>query len=150
MISLIKVFIIISLANLIKNINPMKARVTILFMRTLIFSLIFATKGSCWVPIIFYLLFMGGILMMFMILSSLAPNEQSKKMKVSLLRLALIFTIISIEQEMTRESTQLIIKQRVIRAPVIILRTFIIIIYFFSFLAILSEQKICMRSTICH
>lgn len=138
----------IMLAGLMLNIsNPVKMRVVALFLGRII--LLMATKitGLIWINLVLFLLFMGGILVVFIIISSVAPNEAPIKIKKFTLAPILLTTIylvgrISLEQTGRVDQVKSILVERKFLTGIIL----IISIYFFLFINILSRKEISMRT----
>ena len=63
--------------------NLLKLSLTLLMVSSLIFFRIALICGSTWMPTIFFLLFMGGILVLFILISSILPNERMNKSYLS-------------------------------------------------------------------
>lgn len=79
-----------------KSSNPVKTRVAILALRITIFFQMRATTGASWIPILITILFIGGIIIMFIILSAVLPNEKRMRVK-SFFVLTLALTITTLE-----------------------------------------------------
>lgn len=75
--SILTIFLIIAS----KSANPVKTSLAILGVRVFIFLQMRILSGTSWVPVLMVLLFMGGIIIMFIILSSVLPNEKRIKVK---------------------------------------------------------------------
>ena len=58
--------------------NPVKMKIRLIAARFFIFFLIKNITSRSWLPFIFAILYLGGILIMFMILSSFLPNRKIK------------------------------------------------------------------------
>lgn len=151
MVRILNFMVLMIAANLIKTKNPIKIRIFLTLIRIALFSFLSLNKGSCWISIIFYILFIGGILVIFIILSSLSPNESSLKIKTSrtILIILALMKIQAIKMQPI-EIIQALIKNSLRNWPIIIIVRSLIIIFFFSFLMILSREKTSIRSTICH
>lgn len=68
--------------KIIKNLetnNPVNLSINLIILRTCLIFEIYVMKRERWFPILFYILFLGGILVIFLILSSVSPNEKPKK-----------------------------------------------------------------------
>lgn len=81
MITILKALFIILLMKLITCNNPVKIRLMLTTISFIIIVIIKEMSGMSWIPLILSMLFTGGILIMFIILSSITPNEPIKKNK---------------------------------------------------------------------
>lgn len=150
MITFIKTIIICIRITMLRCLNPIKIRIIIIFIRSFTFILIRNIIGRRWFPLIFYILFLGGILIIFIVLSSLIPNEKSIKNKLSwttILILALITTAIHLPltNNFRRQLKWFI--QSTYNLYIIIL---LILLYFIRFIYLLSQEKITLRSCFCY
>lgn len=135
--------------TIIRTINPIKIRITLVFIRALSFQFIQTQISNSWISLIFILLFIGGILIIFMILSSLLPNEKSLKIKsifICLFIIQLILIVSRITYQIIYTQIKWIIQSRASLEFIIILIT----IYFISFVYILSKNEQTIRSKLCH
>lgn len=131
--------------------NPIKLRVALILYRAIIFLIIIIKTGAKWFPILYFLLFIGGILIIFIVLSSIIPNEKPGKSKITYPAVFTFFVlgrifynnipfiIQSTERIKTLLSTSIIIP---------ILRI-IIILYFFLSIEMLKRVKLPIRTVSC-
>lgn len=132
--------------------NPIKTRFLILGIRFLIFVSLKLQKGEVWFPLIFFLLFTGGILIMFMILSSISPNEKSYKMKISKFAIIVIIlvSVIPRMKEFPRR-TNIPQTKRILTSGVFYqIITIVILLYFFSSININKREGYSIRSFQCY
>lgn len=130
------------------TLNPVKISFALFLIRTLFLTRASLTTGHTWAPLIFYMLFTGGILVIFIILSSNMPNEKVMKVKVYPLAVIVIISApIAIITE--RISTPILIKLMPQNARTIPILSIIVLIYFFSFIKFLKEFKSPIRTTVC-
>lgn len=149
MITLVKLLIVYFTLKLYSRTNPIKIALNLLYIRIIIFFLMTLSTGSTWYPYIISILFIGGILIIFLVLSAIIPNEKDGKDK-KVTGYALILAIISLY---ARRSTNI---DLVIPANKWLLSswsTFIIIIfvllpYFFSITFLIWGGKTSMRSLV--
>lgn len=131
--------------------NPVKAGIIILWLRTLIFLLTNLAGGSAWFRSLTFLIFTGGILIMFIVLSRFHPNETPQKINyknitIIILGASLLPSSIRGIIDVSLERSRKIIYQRRRTAFII---TMLVILYFSIFLKILGSKKNSMRITIC-
>lgn len=146
MITIVKLIIFINRIAIIGTKNPVKISLFIITLRALIFYIIKILISRSWFSIIFFLIFIGGILIVFLILSSLRPNEKSIKLKLNLIFLSIVPLIILISSISRIEIKTTIIKWTIQSRYNIEIIILIILIYFFSFIIIIASKKITLRS----
>lgn len=136
--------LVLWLATLPSTKNPVKIRVSLLIWSALIFSYIVVTGGSTWFPLILTLLFTGGILVIFIILSTFDPNTKAGKVKdASSLKIVIAGAICSImlpqrgvEWEL-QESAKIFFREAVTS----VVLTALILTYFSVFLNLIRKEK---------
>lgn len=75
--------------------NPVKLRIILICLSITLFFMMSLKTGQVWFPTLIFLIFIGGILMIFMILSSVLPNEKPGKTKIKvIIRLILVLWMI--------------------------------------------------------
>lgn len=123
--------------------------ILIMFISLIIFNTLWSFSGYTWFPLILALLFVGGILVIFMVISSLFPNsknflQQLGRFKIfSFISLSIFFlfyfpfTIFSFEC--------FSIKTIILRGGNFLSLGFIILCYFFCFLYFISKDKVSLR-----
>lgn len=138
------------LIAIIKSINPVKIRIILIMLRNFLFLNLFLKRRISWFPTIFLIIFTGGILMIFIIVSSIIPNQKPIKFKISMTVLIARSIIALIEMKNTKELTTTFrsLKWNMERIFYIARLTSLIILYFFTFIRILSIEKRSMRSII--
>lgn len=145
------ILIILSTLIMLFSTNPVKTSITILISAIIRFLLIFLTRRKRWYPIIYFLIFIGGILVLFIILSSILPNEPIKNNKLKFMAILRILSIIiGINIKTENINSRIQIKATLISRSRIYLLVGIILIYFFTFILILSKEKEVLRSFECH
>lgn len=133
------------------NKNPVKIRILLLIIVTILRIFIYKISRRRWFPLIFYMLFLGGILVMFLILSTIIPNEKIKKSKVKIWEIILILRIIPfiIHQIRISNTTHIAYLQNFLqRSYNTIFCTRIIIFYFLIFTVTLAIEKNRLRTRI--
>lgn len=70
--------------------NPVKMGFLLIFFRLLNFFVIFFSSGGSWFPLIFTLLFIGGVMVLFMVISSLFSNEKTDNYSFILISFAFL------------------------------------------------------------
>lgn len=137
-------------SRIFMNKNPVKIAVTILFFSTTVFNLMGIQIGSNWIRIILFLIFTGGILITFIVLSSLMPNI-SFTTSLSNKRFYIIFIILAvlITFNYRINSTRLrSIKEINLIAGNLFFFTTLILGYFFGFLWVVRSLKGSIRTLI--
>lgn len=134
--------------------NPVKISIRLIFLRITIFNSIFLISGIRWFPLIFCLLFIGGILMIFLILSSLIPNEKIKKNKINknMMLISIIIAIL-INLNWKIKINEISWTQRkifLINNLNIATITILILIYFLIFIILNIKEKVSLRIIRCH
>lgn len=130
--------------------NPVKIRIILIILRLTIFFLIYLRSGIVWFPILFSLLFIGGILIIFIILSSILPNE--KRTKIHIMRTIILSNLILFTQHSKIEESLItgkFIKRFLSRNNSFNLLILILILYFFSTITILCKVELPIRSVTC-
>lgn len=134
--------------------NPVKIGFILICTRTLLLYWMAIERGGTWFPLIIYLLFIGGILIIFLILSSLLPNEKSQKNKISLwITLVLIllgfYFAPMLGHPKRIQDSALGIKRAITSRLNIITIGMIILLYFLIFVSIISRNKSPLRINMC-
>lgn len=81
---IIFLILIILLLRTSRTKNPVELRVKLLIMRSLIFVIMHLSSSKRWFPLIYLTLFLGGVLIIFIILSSLLPNKSRGFLKAEI------------------------------------------------------------------
>nr|YP_009228542.1 NADH dehydrogenase subunit 6 [Phyllocoptes taishanensis]ALK03805.1 NADH dehydrogenase subunit 6 [Phyllocoptes taishanensis] len=127
------------------SMGPMKLAVNLLIMSVLLMTLLSMKMGLSWLSLVYVMLFTGGILMMFMILSSFLPNEKSTKLNVSTLALAIPF-MVSIQNLDPSDILPTTTMKWVLEASSTSISLMaIMLLYFVAFLENVSSDKLPMR-----
>lgn len=152
MITIIYLSIYVIIIFLINSLNPVKIRIILILLRSMLFRIFYFNNTSSWFSIIYFIIFIGGIIIIFIILSAIIPNEKNLKTK------KLIFSIISISllpfffthRNLNGES-QILNQMKWFFKSNLIFEVLILIIlrYFLSFIFILSKETSRLRSRIC-
>lgn len=128
--------------------SPVKVSVIILFYASVLFYYIREIHSSSWLAVIFYLLFIGGILIIFMILSSISPNEKTKRGKSKKVAFAFIMAltpIISLYNINLMELSQKI-KYFINANRTVFFSISLIVVYFFFFISMIEREKSPIRT----
>lgn len=150
MISIWKTIFLMAMLIPIWTNNPLKIRIGLVLVRGVIFLIITVTTRTRFFPLVYYILFLGGILMMFIILSSLAPNAKIKKIKMAptIIILLGVLTISAFTSTIkTREG--IMVKQTLSGRRTSIFLFFLVISYFLGFILTLEKENLPMRTLIC-
>lgn len=129
--------------------NPVKIRIVLTILSSGIFLKI-KMNGNSWYPILFFLIFIGGILIMFIILSSVLPNEKSeiKKKVMETIILVLLAGMFDMTWEMRSQTGGR--KAFLQSSNSFFFLTAVIVLYFFLSIKIVSEEEITLRSILCY
>lgn len=130
--------------------NPVKIRIILLVLRIVIFFIIALESGIIWFPVLFALLFIGGILIIFIILSSILPNEKRLKIKIFMMSIPVAIYLSRTSGKIIDIRISAKVSKRFLRSR----HTFyfliiILILYFFCTIRMLCKNEIPMRSCIC-
>lgn len=135
-------------AGLIVNMrNPVKIGMMVITLRALILRSTVKITGEVWIRVVIFLLFMGGILVVFIVVSALAPNENPKKIKkINLLIALIVSSLLSFSGVGTVVKT----RREVIKTSVVsrwFLRMVLILmsLYFFIFLIVINKDRMSLR-----
>lgn len=130
--------------------NPVKLRFILVLLRAMVFLIMNLGTGTRWFPIIFILLFTGGILIIFMILSSILPNEKPGKIWKPT---RIIFTVTILICFLGKTSQENLIhnsvKAFISRGSVYWILISLLLLYFFSVILIVKRKKLPMRTLSC-
>lgn len=133
--------------------NPVKLRIIIMITASLIFFIIWINRRSAWFPSILMLLFTGGILVIFIILSSFHPNEGTSKLKMkrvlTLVTVLFLIKIYPIAGNYAQINCLESIKVWFQNIQTGISLTSLILIYFIVFIRILKKEENSIRILIC-
>lgn len=147
MITLIQIVLIFTTRAILKCRNPVKISIIILFISINLFFRMNYSTGKNWFRAIFILLFIGGILIIFIILASLIPNEKNKKIKVIICLRVILFNYLftcyyrPLSWNIIQQNKWLLNSSRRFFALITI-----ILIYFFLFIFFIKVEKLSMRS----
>lgn len=151
MIITLKVLLVTRAYVIIASSNPIKTRFYILISARIIFLLLKLNTGSTWMPLIFFILFAGGILVIFIILASVLPNEKIFKLKFNKVRVTMLILILLLTQ---RNNKYLTISRSQIKSFLtcslnITLIITLILIYFFYSINLNTKEEYSIRSLQC-
>lgn len=149
MMTIIKILTLTLIRTLEKNSNPVKIGIALIVLRALLLLILTVEKRNIWIPRIFFILFIGGILIIFMILSSLRPNEKSIKIKISVGIIILILTAVTnFHNEFSQERIRITksILNSIFSTTGI---TILLVAYFLTFISILNKRKNTLRTSLC-
>lgn len=128
--------------------NPLRFSLKISILAVITFFLTRLLTSS-WFPIILIILILGGILVVFSILSALIPNEKIKKEKIKIFffraTLGTLFTVVKFTQENVIKFNKSFIEE----TPVFFLVLILILFYFFSFIYFLRLGENRIRKFLC-
>lgn len=151
MITLTKIVLLVLLINFVtKETRPVKLSISLVIIRGIIMLLLNALRGESWFPIIFYLLFIGGIIIIFIILSSVRPNEKMPKLKNYITFAIILSTISTLSYRNQNTCASNILKEVLIRNHNVLSLTALVLVYFLAFIYLISKNKIPLRSTMCY
>ena len=134
--------------------NPVKIGGLVLIYSLFLVMHIYKSSGFSWFPIILLLLFSGGILVVFIMLSSIHPNQEVQKSKLSFLPMGTVFiltlipkTSLDISFKWRRHERLKMFFQEFTRSLIL---TSVILFYFLIFTKILEKEVRCIRLTLCY
>lgn len=146
MITLIKILIIWLVATRYSG-RPVKLIINLLKVCLLISYFLIEARTVSWFPLIYLILIAGGVLIIFIILSSLIPNIPMRKTKIRTLLVAIVIAYpwAQIEAEVTMPSLTAWFEESVVIAGT----TLIMLYYFFAFVKLVGRGNIPLRSCVC-
>nr|YP_009228529.1 NADH dehydrogenase subunit 6 [Epitrimerus sabinae]ALK03792.1 NADH dehydrogenase subunit 6 [Epitrimerus sabinae] len=146
MMTLMKILIIWLVATSYSG-SPVKLIMNLLKVCLLISYFLMEASTVSWFPLIYLMLMAGGVLIMFMILSSLMPNIPMGKTKMSTLLVAMVIAYpwAQIEAEVTMPSLTAWFEESVVMAGT----TLMMLYYFFAFVKLVGSGNIPLRSCVC-
>lgn len=146
MITLIKILIIWLVATRYSG-RPVKLIINLLKVCLLISYFLIEARTVSWFPLIYLILIAGGVLIIFIILSSLIPNIPMRKTKIRTLLVAIVIAYpwAQIEAEVTMPSLTAWFEESVVIAGT----TLIMLYYFFAFVKLVGRRNIPLRSCVC-
>lgn len=135
-------------AGLIVNMrNPVKIGMMVITLRALILRSTVKITGEVWIGVVIFLLFMGGILVVFIVVSALAPNENPKKIKkINLLIALIVSSLLSFSGVGTVVKTgREVIKTSVVSRWFLRMVLILMSLYFFIFLIVINKDRMSLR-----
>lgn len=148
MMTTINLILILASSTMIYNLNPMKIIYLLMCIGFNLFTLIYCLVGSSLFPVIILIIFIGGILIAFMIVTSILPNEPLKKntaSNITAIRLLLIVVfIVAPNQAATYKYKSIFLRN--INTIIIVI---IILAYFIGFIYLIYTTKITLRTFFC-
>lgn len=133
-----------------RTFNPLMLAL-ILFLATIsAIALAVLRTGIVWFPIIVIILFLGGVLVTFIILCSLTPNEKFNTKIKSGLILALVYVLYPISARRTQGiEPSISIKSFIDDAPIFATALFLMSLYFLRFNKVLGRREGPIRTLWC-
>lgn len=132
----------------VSSTNPVKIMLILLGISSSSFVICYWLGVMSAFVIILYILFVGGILIIFIILASLLPNEKSIKSRTIPI-IAGISIITWLLRESFKSVTRETVKSAFFSIQIVTMAVILVLIYFFSFLYVLSRQDQPMRFFLC-
>lgn len=131
--------------------NPVKLIVRLLAIRRGVFWVAAVNKSRIWIRRVFLIIFIGGILIMFMILSSLLPNEKRLKNKKTKSLAFIVFIARACNMATPRKERGLTQEIQLIflsngRFEILVI---VILVYFFCFIYMVTKENSRIRSLLC-
>lgn len=131
--------------------NPIKTRIAILLIGGLMIQISSSISGASWISILILMLFMGGIIMMFIILASILPNEKGLKVKNPLVyALIVIFLVIFSRAPITGAIGGSVTKTFLTSGQNFYMIMRLILLFFIGRIRTLSTENTPMRSITCY
>lgn len=103
---------------------------------------------TSWGPIVIFLMFMGGILVRFIIIASILPNEKSIKIKFAR-RILLVIPLAFLTNYPDTESVSFIIKTSIYSITNLTIFLPLICFYFLVFILLISQTSAPLRTIDC-
>lgn len=132
-------------SNRLWTINPVKIASILVLVGSRLFCYLGVTKGSSWLFLLMLMLFLGGIMIVFIIMASLTPNEPSLPSKFRAFALAALFFASTAYISGDRASQ---LKWFCISSRNIQIMIMLIVGYFISFIWIVSIEKTSIRTSV--
>lgn len=132
--------------------RPIKLNVILFAVSTFLIVRMAKASGNVLMPMIIYLIFIGGILMAFMIISAITPSAKIRKMRLrKTLALILVSILIWRAGKKIERSTRSVdeifrYKTTIIYLPMIGVMMATLIIYFFSIISIVARERRNLRT----
>lgn len=140
------IILIFSFSN---NINPMKVCWKLLVSVVLISIIIWINLSQSWGSIIFLILFIGGILIIFIIVSSLLPSDLMKIINFSKIKILLVFLFMfyyyNVEIFSVIDTQCIEIKELISDINILIFMIIIMVSYFFCISIMLIKEFTSIR-----
>ena len=133
----------------IKAANPVKMAILLILIRAFTFLLLGIHTSSVWFSIIFLMLFTGGILIMFMILSSILPNEKAIKSKSPATIILIFSALIPLTNPYGLDTLAPSTKWFLASGSTLVGTVALVSRYFLAFVYILSKRNSPLRSDSC-
>ena len=128
--------------------TPIKMCVFLALIITLLFTKFYMELDYSWFRLTMHLLFIGGILIIFMIVSSVIPNEKEKTTSKKFLITITITFIRGVyaNSNIAVRSLHTEIKMFIRRTTLLVLTLFVITTYFTAFLSFITKRATSLRS----
>lgn len=142
--------IIFSLTTIIRN--PIKICIIITLASVIILNQAYLKIGKRWWPTLIFILFIGGIILMFMIVSATTPNETikpaTKKIKITKIIYILLLNMcfgheLTIRMPIGQLNLSKTLAVGNLSLPIML---FFLVLYFSIFISLLKQNKNSMRS----
>lgn len=127
------------------NTRPLKLRIVLVGIRGLIFLYLQENVGSTWFSLIFFLIFIGGIIVVFIILSAITPNQKYLKINSKIVFVIIMLRLPTAFLLPSDESLTIRMKWFISRNTNILIGIAIMLLYFFSFIYITTKEKYPIR-----
>lgn len=150
MITLIMIAAISTAMIMFKEKNPIKIRFYLIILSSTNFTYSSLNRRNRWTRLIILIIFLGGIIMIFIILSSCLPNEKTKITTNIMVYIALTaFIILNLSNSTISRQESINPKYFIISISNTLIVVMIITLYFVTFNQLISSSKTSMRSLTC-
>lgn len=151
MITVLMAIIILLIIVTFTEKNPIKIRFMLIIISLINFTNVTFSRSKRWISLIVLLIFLGGIIIMFIILSSRLPNEKTKKVELkSIVILTIILTSIIVRSNLNTNTINLeTTKWFINRSHNTIAITLLITIYFWIFNSLINQKQRSIRTLMC-
>lgn len=149
MITLLILILIIILSFTYLNKRPIKLLTILIFLRIILFLNIYSKSGQAWLPIVIFIIFSGGIIIIFIIVSSFLPNKNKGIIKKFLWLIIVLTLFFCINKEYTKECSHTLTIEFLRCYRNILILIFLIRVFFLGSILIISKSKTPIRSFVC-
>lgn len=130
------------------SLNPIKIIYLLITLRILTTIILTIQIATSWAPIIIFLIFIGGILISFIIIASMLPNEKSIKIKF-VQAIIIVAPFLLLINYTNNERIIFLIKSILASTTNLVIFIPLIICYFIVFIILISQTSAPLRTLEC-